>query len=253
MKRGCRTTLPQVLKSYIPLVRERERQIREMSREKIMSASEVQVESVVFPAAVKPPGSDKTLFLGGAGVRGVEIQGNFVKVTAIAVYLEDTAVPALAVKWKGKTADELADSQDFIAEIITGPFEKLTKVTMLAPLTGQQYSEKVAENCIAQWKAAGKHSDAESEAIDKFLQVFKDESFPPGASILFTQSPAGSLTIAFSKDGGIPEQGKVVIQNKLLAEAILESIIGKHGVSPSARQSLAARLSDTISSQIKLY
>nr|AFL72080.1 chalcone isomerase [Agastache rugosa] len=208
------------------------------------SVTEIQVESAVFSATVKPPGSDKTLFLGGAGVRGLEIEGKFIKFTAIGVYVEDSAVPALAVKWNGKTADELADSVEFIAEIIAGPFEKMTKVTMILPLTGQQYSEKVAENCTAYWKAVGKYTDAEREAIEKFLEVFKDETSPPGASIIFTQSPAGSLTIAFSKDGSVPEQGKAVIENKLLAEAILESIIGKHGVSPTARQSLAARVSD---------
>ncbi|XP_057782387.1 chalcone--flavanone isomerase-like [Salvia miltiorrhiza] len=207
------------------------------------TVTQLQVESVVFPPTAKPPGSDKTLFLGGAGVRGMEIQGNFVKFTAIAVYMEGTAIPALAPKWGAKTVDELADSADFIREIIAGPFEKLTKVTMILPLTGQQYSEKVAENCTAYWKAVGKYTDAEGKAVEEFLQVFKDESFSPGASILFTQSPAGSLTIAFSKDGSIPEQGKAVIENKLLAEAILESIIGKQGVSPTARQSLAARVS----------
>lgn len=138
---------------------------------------------------------------------------------------------------------------------------------MILPLTGKQYSEKVAENCTAYWKAVGKYSEAESEAIAKFLRIFEDETFPPGASILFTQSPAGSLTvsvldrcssrmrssltflilqIAFSKDDSVPEQGKAVIENKLLAEAILESIIGEHGVSPTARQSLAARVSDLL-------
>ncbi|XP_057767961.1 chalcone--flavanone isomerase-like [Salvia miltiorrhiza] len=210
------------------------------------TVAQLQGESVVFPPTAKPPGSDKTLFLGSAGVRGMEIKGNFVKFTAIAVYMEGTSIPALAPKWSAKTADELADSTDFIREIIAGPFEKLTKVTMILPPTGQQYSEKVAENCTAYWKAVGKYTDAEGKAVEEFLQVFKDESFSPGASILFTQSPAGSLTIAFSKDGSIPEQGKAMIENKLLAEAILESIIGKQGVSPTARQSLAARVSELL-------
>ncbi|KAL8530856.1 hypothetical protein ACS0TY_007767 [Phlomoides rotata] len=209
-----------------------------------MSVTEVHVDSVVFPPAVKPPGSDKTLFLGGAGARGLEIEGKFVKFTAIGVYLEDNAVPLLAVKWKGKTPEELTDSIDFFAEIVTGPFEKFTKVTMILPLTGKQYSEKVAENCVAYWKSIDKYSDAESEAINKFLQVFKDETFPPGASILFTQSPSASLTISFSKDGSIPEHGNAVIENKQMSEAVLESIIGKHGVSPAAKQSLGVRLSD---------
>lgn len=50
----------------------------------------------------------------------MEIEGKFVKFTAIGVYLEDSAVAALAAKWKGKTAAELAESVEFIAEIITG-------------------------------------------------------------------------------------------------------------------------------------
>lgn len=88
--------------------------------EKMASVTQVQVESVVFPPTAKPPGSDKTLLLGGAGVRGMEIQGNFVKFTAIAVYVEASAIAALATNWSGKTADELAESADFIGEIIAG-------------------------------------------------------------------------------------------------------------------------------------
>ncbi|KAJ8765857.1 hypothetical protein K2173_020373 [Erythroxylum novogranatense] len=208
------------------------------------SVSEVQVENVTFLPVVKPPASSKTLFLGGAGERGLEIQGKFIKFTAIGVYLEDAAVPSLAVKWKGKSIDELVDSVEFFREIVTGPFEKFIRVTMILPLTGQQYSEKVSENCAAIWKSLGIYTDAEAKAIEKFLEVFKEEKFPPGSSILFTQLPNGSLAISFSKDESVPEVEIAVIENKLLSEAVLESIIGKHGVSPQARQSMAARLSD---------
>ncbi|KAG8389445.1 hypothetical protein BUALT_Bualt02G0230200 [Buddleja alternifolia] len=203
------------------------------------SVNEIQVESYVFPPAVKPPGSAKTFFLGGAGARGIEKEGKFIKFTAIGVYLEDNAVPSLSEKWKGKTSQELTESVDFFGDIVTGPFEKFTQVTMILPLTGQQYSEKVVENCVAYWKSIGKFSDAESEATKKFLEIFKDETFPPGASILFNQSPTGSLKISFSKDGSIPEHENAVIENKQLSEAVLESIIGRHGVSPEAKKSLA--------------
>merc|ERR1712183_474203 len=97
----------------------------------------------------------------------------------------------------------------------------------------------VSENCVAFWKSVGIYTDAEAKAIEKFLEVFKDENFPPGSSILFTQSPNGSLTISFSKDGSIPEVENAVIENKLLSEAVLESIVGKHGVSPEAKKCLA--------------
>jgi len=130
---------------------------------------------------------------------------------------------------------------------VVGPFEKFMRVTMILPLTGQQYSEKVSENCVAIWKSLGIYTDEEAKAIDKFVSVFKDQTFPPGSSILFTVSPKGlgSLTVGFSKDGSIPEvESTEVIENKLLSQAVLESMIGAHGVSPAAKQSLASRLSD---------
>ncbi|KAK4776778.1 hypothetical protein SAY86_005466 [Trapa natans] len=210
------------------------------------AATEMQVELFTFPASVKPPGSAHTLFLGGAGVRGLEIEGKFIKFTAIGVYLEEAALPCLAGKWKDKAAEELKDSTEFFRDIVTGPYEKFTQVTMLLPLTGAQYSEKVTENCVAFWKSVGTYTEAQAKAVEQFIQVFKEETFPPGASILFTHSPAGSLTIAFSKEGKIPEDGKVVIENKQLSEAILESIIGKHGVSPHAKESLATRISELL-------
>lgn len=67
---------------------------------------------------------------------------------------------------------------------------------MILPLTGQQYAEKVSENCVAVWKALGVYTEAEEKAVDKFVSTFKHETFPPGSSILFTQSPKGSLTVS---------------------------------------------------------
>ncbi|KAL2896366.1 Chalcone--flavonone isomerase [Bienertia sinuspersici] len=213
--------------------------------------SEVKVEDYVFPPTVKAPGSDKSFFLGGAGVRGMEIEGKFVKFTAIGVYLEECGISSLAAKWKGKCATDLANSPDFFRDLVTGPFEKFTQVTMILPLTGQQYSEKVSENCVAIWKAIGVYTNEEAMSIDKFLEAFKDEKFPPGHSIVFTQSPLGSLTIGFCKHDCIPEAGNVVIVNKNLSEAVLESIIGEHGVSPEAKQSLAARVAELLNQEEK--
>ncbi|KAI8563418.1 hypothetical protein RHMOL_Rhmol03G0110000 [Rhododendron molle] len=222
---------------------ERNKAVRATSPPPLPAVTKIIIEGHVFPPVVKPPGTINSFFLGGAGVRGLEIQGKFIKFTAIGVYLEVNAVASLAVKWKGKSAEELTESVEFFRDIVSGPFEKFTQVTMILPLTGKQYSKKVVKNCVAYWKGIGTYTKAEAKAVKQFLEVFKDETFPPGASILFTQSPLGSLMISFSKDGLLPEKGKVVIKNKQLSEAVLESIIGKHGVSPAAKQSLATRMS----------
>ena len=56
---------------------------------------------------------------------------------------------------------------------VAGDFEKFTRVTMILPLTGEQYSDKVTENCVAYWKAVGAYTDAEGAAVDKFKEAFK--------------------------------------------------------------------------------
>lgn len=66
---------------------------------------------------------------------------------------------------------------------------------MKLPLTGQQYSEKVTENCVAIWKSLGIYTESEAKAVERFLEVFKDQNFPPASSILFALSPNGSLTV----------------------------------------------------------
>ncbi|XP_023754542.1 chalcone--flavanone isomerase [Lactuca sativa] len=91
------------------------------------SPTSLQIEYVVFPPSVKPPGATTTLFLVGASVRGMEIEGNFVKFMGIGVYLEDKAISSLAVKWNGKTAAELTDYVEFFRNIITGVIKCLQK------------------------------------------------------------------------------------------------------------------------------
>nr|UVH27312.1 chalcone isomerase [Paris polyphylla var. yunnanensis] len=208
--------------------------------------SKMEVEGIVFLPSVTPPGSAKSLILAGAGERGLEIEGKFIAFTAIGVYFEEEAIRSLSHKWKGMSADELTGSLEFYRDVVTGPFEKFTRVTMILPLTGEQYSEKVVENCVAHWKSAGIFTEAEDTAVAEFKRIFKAEKFPHGSSILFTHSASGSLTIGFSKDGSLPEVAVAVIENKALSEALLESIIGEHGVSPAAKQSLAFRVSELL-------
>jgi len=202
----------------------------------------VELEGIAFPPTVRPPGGTKELVLGGSGVRQLPIEGKFITFTTIGVYIDSAIIPHLASKWKGKMIEELNDSSDFFMDIVTCEYEKFTRVTMILPLTGIQYSEKVTEGCKAAWEAAGIYGKAEAEALEEFKKAFKDQIFPPKSSILFTISPAG-LAIAFSENCSIPEKGRAVIKSRVLAQGVLASIIGKHGVSPAARASLAARLS----------
>ncbi|KAH0643437.1 hypothetical protein KY289_034411 [Solanum tuberosum] len=148
----------------------------------------------------------------------------------------------------GKSSEELTYSLEFFRDIVTGPFEKFMRVTLLLPLTGKQFSEKVAGNCVAIMKSIGTYSDAERLAIVKFLNVFKSETFSPGAFHPF-YSISGwiiDVQISFSDDDSVPGSGNAVVENKPLSEAVLESMIGKNGVSPAAKRSLAKRVSEML-------
>ncbi|CAJ1977738.1 unnamed protein product [Sphenostylis stenocarpa] len=204
--------------------------------------TDVQVEFLHFPAVVTSPASAKTYFLGGAGERGLTIEGKFIKFTAIGVYLEDKAVASLATKWKGKPSEELIQALDFYRDIISGPFEKLIRGSKILPLSGPEYSKKVMENCVAHLKSVGTYGDAEAAAIGEFAEAFKNVNFPPGASVFYRQSPDGILGLSFSEDATIPGEEAAVIANKAVSAAVLETMIGEHAVSPDLKRSLASRL-----------
>lgn len=178
----------------------------------------------------------------------MEAEGNFVKIAAIGVYLEDAAVPALAGKWAGKTADELASDPTFFRDVYTGEFEKFTRVTFIWPkaVAAEEFAAKVMESRVAYLKATGAYTDAEAAAVEEFKAAFKSHSLAPGASVLFTHSLAGVLTVAISDDSSAPGAGIAAIENKPLCEAVLESIIGEHSISPATKQSIATRVPEIL-------
>eukprot|EP00250_Pteridium_aquilinum_P012207 c20571_g1_i2 orf=162-788(+) len=200
--------------------------------------SGLDVEGVAFGASVTGLGSSKALILGGAGDRGLEINGNYIKFTAIGIYVEDGIIPHLSPKLKGKSVEELCDNELLFEEVLSAPFDKLVRVVFLLPLSGPQYSEKVLERIGVQ----AMYTDIMDEHKQQFLELFKPETFPPRSSVIFSFTEEG-LKVAFTKDNDIPEKPVAVIKDKTFSDAVLATIIWKEGVSPAAKVSLAERLS----------
>lgn len=169
----------------------------------------------------------------------MEINGNFIKFTAIGIYIEEGVIKHLSPKLKGKTAEELCKDELLFEELLQAPHEKFVRVVFLLPLTGVQYSEKVLERIEAQ----ARYTNVQEKHRQQFLEVFKAESFPPRSSVLLSFSQEG-LKIAFSKDNDVPLQPVSVIEDATFGEAVLATIIWKEGVSPGAKVSLAERLSN---------
>lgn len=204
----------------------------------------MEVEGVVFSPTVAFPTSSKELILAGAGVRGMMIEGKFVKFTTSGFYIEEAIVAHLLLRWKQRTAEELGNTLDFYMDLVTCPYEKLVRVAFILPLTGIEFCLKVSEHCRIACEAAGMYSEAEAKAIEQLKDIFKDKNFLPGYSTLFSISPAG-LGIAFSKDGwSVPEKdAAIVIENRALAEGFLATVIGENGVTPAAKAAIADRVS----------
>jgi chalcone isomerase len=164
-----------------------------------------------------------------------------------------------------------------ISRTHAGEFEKFTRVTFIWPKTvaAEEFAGKVMESRVAYLKATGAYTDAEAAAVEEFNAAFKSHSLAPGASVLFTHSPAGVLTVstdhpqvrchpmdlpahvsidllhrsiqvAFSDDSSAPGAGIAAIENKALCEAVLESIIGERSVSPATKQSIATRVPEIL-------
>nr|QDF63021.1 chalcone isomerase [Stenochlaena palustris] len=198
----------------------------------------LEIEGMTFGSSVVALGSSKMLVLGGAGDRGLEINGRFIKFTAIGIYIEDGIIPYLSPKLSGKSVEELCHKELLFEEVLSAPFEKLVRVVFLLPLTGPQYSEKVLERIGVQ----GIYKDLREEHKQQFLEIFKAETFPPRSSLVFSFTEEG-LKVGFPKGNEIPEEPVAVIPNKSFADAVLATIIWKDGVSPAAKVSLAERLS----------
>jgi len=149
-------------------------------------------------------------------------------------------------------------------------------VTFIWPkaVAAEEFAAKVMESRVAYLKATGAYTDAEAAAVEEFKAAFKSHSLAPGASVLFTHSLAGVLTVsihprtpisydgftcgvsidllhpsiqvAISDDSSAPGAGIAAIENKPLCEAVLESIIGEHSISPATKQSIATRVPEIL-------
>ncbi|GJZ68123.1 chalcone isomerase [Tanacetum coccineum] len=116
---------------------------------------------------------------------------------------------------------------------------------MLVPLTGKHFSETTSQKMVQMWKDDGTYTDLDATTVDTYLKVFRDETLMPGGgSVLFTILSDGSATLNIAKDGIVPETPVAVLGNKKWGQTMLEGVLGRDGVSPQARQSIASRLSD---------
>nr|WOX58876.1 chalcone isomerase [Phyla nodiflora] len=203
-------------------------------------AETVMVDEIPFPPRVTIA---KPLSLLAHGITDIEIHFLQIKFTAIGVYLDPQIVSHLQ-KWKGKTAAELSEDDDFFDAIIQAPVEKFLRVVVIKEIKGSQYGVQIESAIRDRLAEADKFEEEEEEALEKIVDFFQSRYFKKDSILTFyfpNTSPT-TAEIAFATEG--KEDSKIEVKNANVAEVMQAWYLGgSRGVSPTTVTSLAAALS----------
>ncbi|KAK4273780.1 hypothetical protein QN277_017111 [Acacia crassicarpa] len=203
----------------------------------------VMVDEISYPSNIT---TTKPLSLLAHGITDMEIHFLQVKFYSIGVYCEPEIVNHLQ-QWKGKSAKELEDSDDFFASLISAPVEKLIRIVVIKEIKGSQYGTQIETAVRDRLAAEDKYEEEEEEALEKVVEFFQSKYFKKHSVITF-YFPANSPTaeIVVSLEG--KEDSKFVAENANVVEAIKRWYLGgSSAVSPSTTTSLATTFSAELS------
>ncbi|KAL7108618.1 hypothetical protein ACP275_06G123700 [Erythranthe tilingii] len=202
-------------------------------------AENVMVDEVPFPSQVT---TTKTLPLLANGITDIEIHFLQIKFTAIGVYLDPEIVTHL-IKWKGKSAADLAEDDDFFEAIISAPVEKLIRVVVIKEIKGSQFGVQIESAVRDRLAEVDKFEEEEEEALEQLVDFFQSKYFKTD-SVLTFYFPSSSSTaeIVVAIEG--KEESKIEVKNGNVAEMIKKWYLGgSTGVSSTTISSLANALS----------
>ncbi|CAK8567773.1 unnamed protein product [Lathyrus sativus] len=208
-----------------------------------MATETVLVDEISYPSKIT---TTKPLSLLGHGITDMEIHFLQVKFYAIGVYLESEVVNHLQ-QWKGKSAKELEDNDDFFDTLISAPVEKVIRLVVIKEIKGAQYGVQIETAVRDRLAADDKYEDEEEEALEKTIEFFQSKYFKK-YSVITYHFPANSSTaeIVVSLEG--KEDSKYVVENANVVETIQKwYLAGSRAISPSTITSLATNLSEELS------
>ncbi|KAL3652297.1 Chalcone isomerase-like protein 2 [Castilleja foliolosa] len=201
------------------------------------------VYDIPFPSHVN---TTNKLSLLAHGITDIEIHFLQIKFTAIGVYLDPQIVTHLN-KWKGKSAADLAQDDDFFEAIISAPVDKIVRVVVIKEIKGSQFGVQIESAVRDRLAEVDKYEEEEEEALEQLLDFFQSKYLKTN-SVLTFYFPAASSTaeIAFASEG--KEESKTEVKNENVVEMIKKWYLGgTHGVSPTTISSLADALSAELS------
>ncbi|PIA32460.1 hypothetical protein AQUCO_04500219v1 [Aquilegia coerulea] len=205
-----------------------------------MGSEMVMVDDIPFPPQIT---TTKLLSLLGHGITDIEIHFLQIKFTAIGVYLEPEVVEHLK-QWKGKTASELAEDDDFFDALIS---EKFLRIVVIKEIKGSQYGVQLESAVRDRLAADDKYEEEEEEVLEKVVEFFQSRYLKKHSIITFSFSPkSDSLEISLSAEG--KEESKIKVENANVVEMIQKWYLGgTRGVSQTTISSLANNLGTLLS------
>ncbi|KAF1864973.1 hypothetical protein Lal_00004346 [Lupinus albus] len=188
----------------------------------------------------------KPLPLLGHGITDMVIHFLQVKFFSIGVYLDPEIVGHLH-QWKGKSAKELEENDDFFDALVSAPVEKVIRLVVIKEIKGAQYGVQIESAVRDRLAADDKYEEEEEEALEKIVEFLQSKYFKKHSVITYHFS-ADSQTaeIVVSLEG--KDDSKFVVENANVVETIQKWYLGgSRAVSPSTIASLANTLSVELS------
>ncbi|KAI4306550.1 hypothetical protein L6164_029820 [Bauhinia variegata] len=204
-----------------------------------VATQEILVDEIPYPSEITV---SKPLPLLAHGITDMEIHFLQVKFFAIGVYLEPEIVGHLQ-KWKGKSAKDLEQDDDFFDALISAPVDKAIRLVIIKEIKGAQYGLQVETAVRDRLAAEDKYEDEEEAALEKVVEFFQSKYFKK-YSVVTYHFPANSSTaeIVVSLEG--KEDSKLVVENGNVVETIKKWYLrGTTAVSPSTITSLVNKFS----------
>ncbi|KAG5050234.1 hypothetical protein JHK85_011337 [Glycine max] len=209
----------------------------------MVATEEVLVDEITYPSKIT---TTKPLSLLGHGITDMEIHFIHVKFYSIGIYLEPEVVGHLE-QFKGISAKELEENDEFFNALISAPVEKFIRLVVIKEIKGAQYGVQIETAVRDRLAAEDKYEEEEEEALEKVIEFFQSKYFKKHSVITY-HFPTNSATaeIVVSLEG--KEDSKYVIENANVVEAVKKWYLGgSSAVSSSTIRSLASTFSQELS------
>jgi hypothetical protein len=190
---------------------------------------------VEFPIEKQALGSERVEVVTGTGLRTKTIFR--VKVYAFALYVDADGARKHLAKWKGRSANQLADDKTFYEALLKDDFGKSLRLVMTRNVDGDDMAEAFDDVLAPRLKKAEKKLEMPGgmEAMKVFRAYFDVDEVEEDTVLDFSWHPGGKLVTAIG--------GKVMgtIENKALCWALFDVYLGKDPIEEKGKASVIAR------------